>query len=309
LDRTASLAASITKSGSRQTFYTFRYLADHDRVEDACRAYAYFRWLDDCLDNESHSMTECNRLVIRQESILKKCYRGEVVRDARPEEGLLVELVHKDLDQHSGLYIYLHDMMAVMAFDAGRRGRLISQQELNQYTRWLARSVTEALHYFIGHDSFSPQDDTRYLAVSAAHIVHMLRDTHDDLAAGYFNIPKEVLEAGHITPGDVTCDVYRSWVRSRVKLARSYFEAGGKYIRQVANPRCRLAGFLYVARFEWLLGTIEREEFFLRPAYDERKSLLKSWQMGWQVLTAMLGWDCATPHSHVRTQTKPKEQT
>ena len=52
----------------------------------------------------------------------------------------------------------------------------------------------ECIHYFVGHDDFSPRDETRYLAVAGAHIVHMLRDTFDDMQLGYYNIPREVLE-------------------------------------------------------------------------------------------------------------------
>ncbi len=63
-------------------------------------------------------------------------------------------------------------MMLVMNFDVRRRGTLISQVQLNEYTRWLAIAVTEAMHYFIGRGAFAPRDETRYLAVSAAHITH-----------------------------------------------------------------------------------------------------------------------------------------
>jgi phytoene/squalene synthetase len=284
-----SLAASITKNGSHQTYYTFRLLADPDRVEDACRAYAYFRWLDDCFDKGVQTKDECGRLLKRQKSILKACYRQEAIRGASPEEGLLVDLVRKDPDPNSGLHAYLHNMMAVLAFDAGRRGRMITQRELDQYTQWLACSVTEVMHYMIGHDSPSPQDDTRYLAVSAAHITHMLRDTVEDVQAGYFNIPAEVLEKGHITPADIHSEPYCAWVRGRVALARTYFGIGRNYMQRVASTRCRLAGFAYMARFEWLLDTIEKEGYHLRPAYDERKSLGKGWQMGWRALTDLLG--------------------
>lgn len=283
-----SLAASITKNGSLQTYYTFHLLADRNRVDDAFRAYAYFRWLDDCFDKGVLSKAECCRLLKRQQSILKACYRGEAIRDANQEEGLLVDLVRKDPDPTSGLHAYLHNMMAVLAFDADRRGRLITQKELDQYTRWLACSVTEVMHYLIGHDSFSPHDNTRYLAVSAAHITHMLRDTVEDVQAGYFNIPAEVLEKNHITPADISSDAYRDWVRGRVELARNYFATGRNYMQRVASARCRLAGFTYMARFEWLLDTFEKENYYLRPAYDERKSQLKGWQMGWQALTDML---------------------
>ena len=93
-------------------------------------------------------------------------------------------------------------MMAVMAFDADRRGRLISQAELNEYTHWLAVAVTEAMHYFIGHDCASPLGPTRYLAVTGAHITHMLRDALEDVEAGYYNLPAELVgRAGHRSAG------------------------------------------------------------------------------------------------------------
>jgi len=272
-DLTLGLAASITKAASKQTYYTIRLLADHDRVADAYRAYAYFRWVDDALDAESGSSQERNVFIGRQISLSKRCYRGESAPDATIEEQMLIELIQSDTEKNSGLQFYLRNMMAVMAFDAGRRGRLISQNELDEYTRLLASAVTEALHYFIGHGCYSPQNEARHLAVTAAHITHMLRDTMDDIQAGYFNIPHEVLDANHISPQDVQSDAYRAWVRSRVQLARAYFKTGREYLNRVENPRCRLAGFAYTARFECVLDSIEREDFLLRAAYPERKSL------------------------------------
>ncbi|MEW5940231.1 MAG: squalene/phytoene synthase family protein [Chloroflexota bacterium] len=280
------LAASITKAASRQTFYTIRFLADPERAADAFRAYAYFRWLDDCLDAESASGEERGEFVRRQKSLLESCYRAESFPEASPVEETLVELIRNDAEKNSGLRSYLFNMMAVMEFDAGRRGRSITQSELNQYTRWLALAVTEAMHYFIGHDCFAPRDETRALAVAGAHVTHMLRDTFDDVRAGYFNIPREVLEANHIAPQDVESEAYRAWVRSRANLARSYFRAGRDYLNRVESPRCRLAGYAYMARFEWLLDTIEREDFLLRPAYNERKSMFAGFRMGWLALAS-----------------------
>jgi len=42
-----ALAATITRTASKQTYYTIRFLVDAGLVEDAYRAYAYFRWVDD----------------------------------------------------------------------------------------------------------------------------------------------------------------------------------------------------------------------------------------------------------------------
>ena len=282
------LARKITEAASKQTYYTIRFLVDRERLEDAYRTYGYFRWVDDILDADAGSASERRAFLERQKSLLESCYRGEAMPDANPHEKMLVELVQHDQEKNSGLQSYLRNMMLVMDFDVRRRSRLISQAQLNEYTRWLAIAVTDALHHFVGHGAFAPRDETRYLAVSAAHIIHMLRDTFDDLQAGYFNVPREVLEANHIGPLDVQSTAYRAWVKSRVLLARQYFEAGRSYFRRVQNSRHRLAGLTYMARFEWLLETIEREGFILRPQYRERKSIGTGLRMSWMALSSML---------------------
>ena len=281
-------ASTITKAASKQTYYTIRFLVDHERMDDAYRAYGYFRWVDDTLDAESTSGPERIAFLERQESLLEKCYRNELPRDANMQEKMLVELIQHDQEKNSGLQLYLCNMMQVMDFDARRRGGLISQVELNEYTRWLAAAVMECIHYFIGHDDFAPRDETRYLAVAGAHIAHMLRDTFDDAQIGYFNIPREVLETNHIRPQDVQSEACRAWVKNRVLLAREYFQAGKGYFARVENLRCRLACYAYIARFEWLLDTIEKENYQLRPHYNERKSVWTGLLMTRLTLSSMI---------------------
>ena len=298
------IADSITKAASKQTYYTIRFLVDRERVADAYRAYAYFRWVDDALDNNSALPSSAGTVgsgaagevgvqkriafLERQKHLLEKCYRVESTRDATAEEQMLIELVKHDHEKNSGLQSYLCNMMQVMEFDARRRGRSISQTELDQYTDWLATAVTDAMHYFIGHCCYAPRDETRYLAVTGAHITHMLRDTFDDVQAGYYNIPCEVLEANNIQPQDIHSKAYCDWVRSRVNLARKYFQAGRRYLARVKNPRCRLAGFAYTARFEWLLDTMEQEGYALRPEYSERKRFSTGLRMGLSTLSTLL---------------------
>lgn len=282
-----NLAAAITKAASKQTYYTIRLLADRQRVGDAYRAYGYFRWLDDVLDAETGTQMEKVAFAQRQAALLAALYRGERPQIQAPEEAMLVDLVHHDTETGSGLQTYLRNMMAVMLFDAGRRGQVISQAELADYSDKLAVAVTEALYYFIGHDDPTPPHEARYLAVNAAHITHMLRDTVEDAANGYYNIPREALSMRGISPQDVTSDAYREWVCGRVQLARGYFRAGRECTAQVRNWRLRLAGFLYTARFEWLLGAIERDHYCLRCAYPERQGWPAALWMAWSALTAL----------------------
>lgn len=270
--RTLNLAKSITKAASKQTYYTIRFLADRDRVADAYRAYAYFRWVDDILDANTGSRSERIAFVTRQKTLLEQGYRGEPAGDVCREEEMLMALIHSDVEENSGLQAYLRNMMAVMIFDTERRGRLVTYSEVNEYTHWLAVAVTEALHYFIGHNSFSPHDDVRYQAVTGAHLTHMLRDALEDAEAGYYNLPRELVASHGIAPWDVKNKVYQEWVKENVKKARACFHVGRDYLAHVENLRCRIAGYAYIRRFEIVLDCIEREGCLLRVDYPERKT-------------------------------------
>jgi phytoene/squalene synthetase len=288
-----ALAAAITKAASKQTYYTIRLFADRGRVEDAYRAYGYFRWVDDVIDADTSygdgagTKPEKLAFVNRQKSLLEACYRGETPTDLCTEEWMLVDLVRHDVEKNSGLQSYLRNMMAVMVFDAERRGQIVTQTELSGYSHTLAVAVTEALYYFIGHDDPSPCHEARYLAVTAAHITHMLRDALEDVEAGYFNVPNEYIQSKGIVPQDVNSQAYREWVCGRVQLARMYFKAGRECTAQVKNLRCRLAGYAYTARFEWMLRAIERDNCCLRAEYPERKSLRAGLWMAWLTLASM----------------------
>lgn len=65
-DFNLGLAPSITRFASTQTYYTIRFLVDPQRAADAYRAYAYFRWVDGCLDAESDLRSERSAFVRRQ---------------------------------------------------------------------------------------------------------------------------------------------------------------------------------------------------------------------------------------------------
>src|SRR6266542_3941910 len=119
------IAPRITKAASQQTYYTIRFLVDPERKEDAFRAYAYFRWVDDTLDAVSNSSQDRFVFIERQKSLLEKCDRGASPRDTNAEEKMLVDLILHDRDKNSGLGLYLRNMMQVMDFDVKRRGRLI----------------------------------------------------------------------------------------------------------------------------------------------------------------------------------------
>jgi len=286
------LSSDITRAASKQTYYTIRFLVAGPRRDDAYRAYAYFRLVDDILDGAARyrgalldvESPERARFMDRQKSTLEQCLRGEPPPNASRHERMLVELVRGADLADGSLESYLRQMMRVMDFDAHRRGKLVTRAELDEYTRWLAVAVSDAMHYFIGGGQ-APIGETRYAAVTGAHILHMLRDTFVDLRAGYFNVPREVLEAHGIRPQDVSSAPYRAWVEERVELAREQLDAGRSYFEQIGHARHRLAGLAYIARFEWMIRTLERDGFRLRPEYAERDRIATGLRMGWTVMS------------------------
>lgn len=278
-----AFAASITREASRQSYLTIRWLADRAYRADAFALYSYFRWLDDTVDERLADRDQRLAFVARQRHVLAQAVAGEAPADLSVEEALLVGLLsdraRSGLETGSlenrtdSLLLSLRSMLDVMEFDARRRGRLVTQRELDDYTAELAIAVTEALHHCIGHDRSSPHDETRYVAVTGAHIAHMLRDLAEDLTSGYVNIPSELLTEEHVSFEDVHAPALRAWVRGRVELARSCFATGRRYLAGVENARCRLAGHLYLARFEWVLDIVEQDGYRLRQGYPGRETL------------------------------------
>ena len=270
---TADLARAFTRSGSKQTYYTIRLMVDRDLVHDCYRAYGYFRWADDIVDATASTDAERVSFIRRQKELINRLYRNERPDNLTPEEEIVADLIGHDRGENSFLQSYIRNFLAIIEFDAHRRGRLVSQDELTCYSKCLGKATTDGISYFIGNGHLYPAGEGRYLGATAAHIVHMLRDMVEDTADGYINIPREHLEAHGISPADLDSPAFRAWVRGRVELAREYFREGKRYLDDLDVLRCKLAGYWYCARYEGTLDTIERDGYILRTEYNERRRL------------------------------------
>jgi phytoene/squalene synthetase len=282
---TAALARSITQASSKQSYYTACLLVDRDLVDDCCRAYGYFRWADDVVDTSTpvdgatlvDAATSRDQRILfigRQRDLIERLYRGERPGNLAPEERIMADLISHDRGENSGLRSFILNFLAIIEFDAHRWGQPISQRELTWYSDCLGKAVTDAIQYFVDNGHAYPIAANHYLAATAAHITHMLRDMVPDVGEGYINIPGEYLEAHGIGPADVESEPFRAWVRVRVELARQYFRDGKRYIDGLEVLRCKIAARWYCARFEDILGTIERDGYVLRARYGKRPALL-----------------------------------
>jgi phytoene/squalene synthetase len=295
LEHTASLARDITRAGSIQTYYTARLMVDKDLVDDFFRAYAYFRWIDDVIDVAAESDQERIDFTINQHRLIDDLYSGKPVNDLAPQENILHDLISNDRGENSGLQSFIRNMFAIIEFDAHRKDRLISAEELDWYVSTLGKSVTDGLLYFIGNGTAYPPNGNRYQAGIAAHISHLLRDTFQDNQDGFFNIPGEYLEQVSLNPGDVDQPAYREWVQGRVAAARSLFSEGKIYLDELKVLRCKIVGYWYCARFEVVLDTIESDGYIIRSEYHERR------QIGTWVKILWLGISLSVKHVFSRS--------
>ena len=280
-DHTAALARSITRAASKQTYYTALLMVDRGLVDDCCRAYAYFRWVDDVVDVSSQSGDERISFIRRQRELIDRLYRRERPDGLTPEEEMVADLISHDEQENSGLQSFIYNFLAVLDFDARRKGRLISQHELTWYSNCLGRAVADCVLYFVGNGHAYPDTYSRFLGPIGAHIAHMLRDMVPDTADGFINIPREYLEANSISLQDPGSPPYRAWVRSRVDQARQHFREGKRFFDQLDVLRRRIVGHWYCARFEGVLDTIERDGYVLRASYNQRRRLPTLLRMAW----------------------------
>ncbi len=276
-----ALAQSITRNSSKQAYYTARMMVDRDKVDDFFRAYAYFRWADDVIDIHARSEQERISFIERQKMIIDGLYNHEVINDLTPQERMVAKLIRSDRQDGSGLQSFIRNMLAIIEFDAYRRGRLIAHEELTCYTNRLGRSVTDGILHFVGNGCPYSPSKNRYQAATAAHISHLLRDTVRDTANGFINIPREYLATHGIRPDDFDSPPYRAWVRERVHHARKYFAEGKIYLDELEVLRAKIVGHWYCARFLAVLDTIERDEYLLRDTYSEGRRISTWLRIGW----------------------------
>lgn len=274
MKETAALARAITWSSSKQTYYTARLMVDRDLVDDFFRAYAYFRWADDMIDIRAETADQRLAFTHRQKLLIDGLYAGEAMSDLALEERILADLVASDRYVDSGLQSFIRKMFAIIEFDAGRKGRPVSAAELTWYTEVLGQSVIDGIQYFVGNRHRYARDAHKYLAGIAAHISHLLRDTLQDVADGFFNIPVEYLEAHALGPAQVDAPAIREWVQEQVARARRGFRLGKEYINAMGVLRCKIVAHWYCARFEAVLDAIEGDHYLLRSEYPEQRSLI-----------------------------------
>lgn len=268
-------AENITRDASVQTYWTVKLLFDQERKEDAYRAYAYFRYLDDEIDIRRKTIASRRSFILRHRGVIDAAYAGSPLPSLTTAERLITELISHNPDSSGLLGSFINNFFAVIAYDSGRRGIQISRQRLLWYRKTLSKAVTDGIAYFVNGNRPFPPHPALYAGAEAAHITHMLRDLFEDAADGYYNIPREYCVSHHISPRRLSPQHVRGWVRGETIHARKLFAASHAYIDTLPSLPAKIVCAWYCERFEHLLTTIERENFVLRRHYSRVHSARK----------------------------------
>ncbi|NMB83949.1 squalene/phytoene synthase family protein [Candidatus Roizmanbacteria bacterium] len=278
MDNTTTLARTVTRKSSFQTYLIINLLVDRFLKDDCFKAYAYFRWFDDKID--LHCLTKKQRInFINRQKQLRQGYGNKKRSYLCPEEKMMIELMSNDRRRQKKLISFINNFFRIIEFDAYRKNKCIEKSELSWYAKTLSKAVTDGIEHFINHGTESPDSAEHYLAANAAHITHMLRDFKEDLEIGMINIPKEYLARWNIETTDFDSSAFRSWVKQRTVLARGYFRLGKQYIFRLPVFKRKLAACWYCNRFETVLDKIEKGGFMINRDYSRELKIINYFRM------------------------------
>ena len=120
------LAREITLNASKQTFFIIKILVDKGLKDDCYRAYAYFRWVDDMVDEVHQKKSEKIEFINRQVHLAELLFNGDRQVILSDEEEMLADLIFDDQCPQGLLKSYIYNFLSIIKFDADRHGERIS---------------------------------------------------------------------------------------------------------------------------------------------------------------------------------------
>jgi len=275
-------ATATTKQHNPTAYLLSNLLHDKGMTPIFCLVYAYFRWLDDYIDESGTESFLCRQMVASQKELLVEAYSDPRMSASSIRESMLVTVANFDKSRRMLLKTSIFDMFSALECDSYRRGTVVSSKELAQYSYWLGRSYTKALQACIAYPYEYPDHGYKYYAGVGAHITHIVRDLFEDLAMGYINISKEDIRRYSIDIRCPTATSLRAWTQKTVLSARKYLNWGKLYLNTLPIFRCRLMGYLYCSRYEMVLDAIEDANYDLSM---NRSESVRKGKYYWQAIS------------------------
>jgi phytoene/squalene synthetase len=262
-------ALSYVQQHNWVTFILARlYCCRHDRYYSRL-LYTYLRTVDDRIDTMEHTPQDKKRYLSEQRELIDDLYAGDVQHGT----SVIAQLVRYDRSHNNTLRPFIEGMMDVFEFDASRQYKIVSEQELLDYSLALGSAYTQLLIRFV-EPRYRVQEENVQLA-HACHLSHILRDFPEDLKLGYINIAKQDIDTYHIDP-TVQNENFRKWLKDRIITIAEKFKKGKVKLDRIPILRIKIIARLYCFRYEAVLQQIEDADYQLQAAYHLRvRDILK----------------------------------
>lgn len=222
------------------------------------QSYAYFRWLDDFVDQSNDSQESLVCFVLRQKNLIASWYNGESAQASNSRESFIHATINYDKTNEMQLHSMITNFIEAIEWDVSRRYSIVSKNDLGIYSLRLGRSYAEGLLFGLGMKANDPAYDIAMNKCgSAAHIAHILRDLSIDLNLGYVNISCEDMKLFDIDPLDPSLHGIGKWIAFSAEKAEALFSEGKIYQKTFPNIKSRLVFDIVCSRYLSVLRKVK----------------------------------------------------
>jgi hypothetical protein len=202
----------------------------------ALLAFAYLKLFDDDVDEDADSVRAGDAFAVHR-ALAERCYAGEPPGPALPFVQQIGALVFQ-FDRANGAPIrgFLSDAIESMAIDIARRGKLLSQAQIDANLHLGGGGTVRGIAWFAAPELELPEPLVHALC-DAYMGADSLIDLEHDLAFGVINVPAEVVARG--------LDPFRpdarlaAWAQQQARLCEMRFDAALARLPEIESRRLR----------------------------------------------------------------------
>ena len=260
-----SAAATILTKQSNTNFYYSFLLLPREKREAIHSVYAFCRYTDDIVDEESDD---------RRKVVLLRKWRMELGLALRGTSAYpILNQLNSTARRFNIPVDHFYDLIRGMEMDL-TKNRYETFEELKEYCSLVASSVGLMCRQIFGYKNESTRDYAIQLGI-ALQLTNILRDIKDDARRGRIYIPREDLRRFGCTEEDIlNCRYTPEFVnlmRFEVKRASEYFDNA----RAVLQDEDKY--FFFAARIMWSIyaHTLHRIELRNYNVFERRISISK----------------------------------
>lgn len=246
-----------------RTFHFAARFFPPTRRRDVVILYAFFRILDDLVDEPSPDMPQ---EAIRKELLLWNDWFRDDFSLPAPREPLGAQLAAVLLEHRVPTSIFL-DFLAGLAFDLEPEP-IRNFMEMQRYCYLVAGTVGIAMAHVLGTTSAQGLLAARNLGI-AMQLTNILRDVGDDLTKGRIYLPQDEMERFVCPPARLEHlqreqrgpdEHFRALMRYQVNRAHHYYRSGlpGTWL---LPADCRLPVLIAGRLYRYILTVIERKNY------------------------------------------------